>query len=133
MSLGIYPVFEPELAATEFDALGEALAHNFELLDQIARTAKLKPFTAFADKRSIPEDFNGDPDELEEIMGEWTEWFEPAEGRAAMQALADHIRTNPKVLRKVDEAAWVVEELEEMVRVLAVAETEGVRFRLEMS
>lgn len=38
MSLGIYPVFQPKLSGTKFDALGEVLASNFESLGKIART-----------------------------------------------------------------------------------------------
>ncbi|MFO0812629.1 MAG: hypothetical protein U0796_05390 [Gemmatales bacterium] len=133
MSLGIYPVFQPKLTGTKFVALGEVLAANFEVLDKIARAAKLTPFTAFADNRPIPEDFDGDPDDLAEVMGEWTEWFDPAEGRAAMQALADHIKASPKAAKRLDESAGVVEELEEMARVLGVAASEGIGFRLQMS
>src|SRR5262245_14598983 len=96
MSLGIYPVFDPRLPGTKFDALGEVIADNFEALDQIARAAKLRPFTAFADRRPIPEGFDGDPDDLKEAMGEWAEWFDAGEGRTAMQALADHIKANPR-------------------------------------
>jgi hypothetical protein len=133
MSLGIYPVFEPKLTATKFDSLGEVLAENFETLDSIAQSANLTELTAFADNRPIPDDFDGDPDELAELMGEWTDWFDPAHGRAAIRALADHINASPKAAKRLDEQDAVVAELEEMVRVLEVAASEGVRFRLEMS
>src|SRR5690606_16956723 len=127
------PVFEPKLKGTKFDALGEVLAANFEALDKIARSAKLKPFSAFADNRPIPDDFDGDPDELAEVMGEWTEWFDPAEGQAAMQALADHIKSSPKAAKRLDGPDGVVEELKEMARVLEVAAKQRARFRLQMS
>ncbi len=133
MSLGIYPEFDPNLRGTKFDALGEVLGANLEVLDKIARSAKLTPCTAFADNRPIPDDFDGDPDELAEVLGEWTEWFDPAVGQAAMQALADHIKASPKAAKRLDGSAGVVEELEEMARVLGVATTQRVRFRLQMS
>lgn len=133
MSQGIYPVFLPKLTGTQFDALGEVLAANVEALDIIARSAKLTPLTAFADNRPIPEDFEGDPDELAEVMGESNEWFDPAEGRTAMQALADHIKANPSAPRRLNYSADIAAELEEMARVLGAAATQGVRFRLEMS
>jgi hypothetical protein len=133
MSLGIYPVFKPKMKGKKFDALGEVLAANFETLDKIARSANLTTFTAFADNRPVPEDFDGDPDELAEVMGEWTEWFDPAEAQEAIQALANHIRTSPKAAKRLDEPAGVVEELEEMARVLEAAAAQGIRFRLEMS
>src|SRR5712692_2705452 len=133
MSKGIYPVFEPKLTGTKFDALGEVLAANFKALDKIARAARFSPFTAFADNRPIPGDFDGDPDELAEVMGEWTEWFDAAEGQAAIQALADHIRASAKAAKRLDDPDGVVEELREMARVLEVAAKQGVRFRLQMS
>jgi hypothetical protein len=133
MSLGIYPVFQPKLKGTKFDAFGEVLAANFEALDKIARSAKLTPFTAFADNRPIPEDFDGDPDELAVVMGEWTQWFDAAEGQAAMQALADHVKASPRAAKRLDEPTGVVAELEEMARVLGVAVAQGVQFRLQMS
>jgi hypothetical protein len=133
MSLGIYPVFEPMLKGTKFDSLGEVLAANFETLDKIARSAKLTPFTAFADNRPIPYDFHGDADELAELMGEWTEWFDPADGRAAMQALADHIKASARAAERLDAPGEVIAELEEMARVLRAASAQGVKFRLQMS
>ena len=133
MSLGIYPVFEPKLNGTKFDALGEILAENLESLDMIAPSAKLTEFTAFADNRPIPEDFDGDPDDLAEAMGAWTGWFVPSEGQAAMQALAEHIKAHPKAAKRLEQPAEVVAELEELARVLEAAARQGVLFRLEMS
>jgi len=133
MSLGIYPVFRPKLARTRLKWLGEALAMNLEPLDAIARSANLTPLTAFADNRPVPKDFDGDPDELAEILGEWTEWFDSAVGQAAMQALADHLKSSPEATERLAECGAVVAELEEMARVLGVATAKGVKFRLEMS
>lgn len=133
MSLGIYPVFEPKLKGITFDALGEVLAANFEMIDDIARSARLTPFTAFADNRPIPDDFDGDPDELAEILGEWTEWFDPSEGRSAIAALIDHITANPEAAEQLDRPDQVADELAEIARVLEAATVQGVRFRLEMS
>ncbi len=133
MSLSIYPVFESKLTGIEFDALGEILAANFEMLDKIADSANLVRFTAFGDNRPIPDDFVGDPDELAESMGEWTEWFDPEAGKAAFLSLAYYIKVTPKAAKLLTEPTGVVLELEEMTRVLDVAVSENVRFRLQMS
>lgn len=133
MGLGIYPVFESQLNGTRFHALGEVLAANLDVLDEIARSARLTALTAFADHRPIPDDFDGDPDELAEVMGQWTEWFDPIEGRAAMQSLADLIRAGAGAAVSLEVAGEVSAELEELARVLGVAASQGVRFRLEMS
>jgi hypothetical protein len=132
MSLGVYPVFESKLKGTKFGSLGELLAANLEKLDKIARSARLTPLAAFADNRPIPDDFDGDPDELAEVMGEWTEWFDATEGQAAIRALADHVRASAKAAKSLDAADGVVEELGEMARVLGVAAKQGVRFRLHL-
>lgn len=133
MSLAIYPVFETDLKGTRFESSGEALAANFEALEKIAKSAKITPLTAFADNRPIPEDFDGDPDELDEVMGECTEWFDSTLGQVSMQRLADYFKGNQKAAKRLEDPSWVVTELEELARVLGVAAGQGVKFRLEMS
>lgn len=133
MSLGIYPVFKPELIGTQINILGEVLVSNFDALDKIAQTAKLTPIYAFADNRPVPSNFDSDPDDLAEVMGEWTEWFNPAEGQIVMQAIADYIKDHPKVAKRLKHADEVVAELEEMSRILKVAAKQSVKFRLHMS
>jgi hypothetical protein len=134
MGLGIYPVFDPKLHGIRFESLGEVLANNFEVLDDIAATNNLTPLTAFADTREVPAGFDGTPDDLNDMLGPWTEWFDPAEGRSAIQALLDYIYANPE---EVSDASTrrdqLMEELEELARVLAVAASKNVRFRFEMS
>ena len=93
----------------------------------------LRPFTCFGNNRPIPDDFDGDPAELAVVMGESDEWFDPAEGRAAIHALATYIKGNRKIARKITGAKTVILELEDLVRVLVAAEAEDVQFRLEMS
>jgi hypothetical protein len=133
MGLGIYPVFKPKLRGGTFKALGEALARNYQDLDRLAQSHGLTPLTAFADNRPIPEGFNGPPEDLEELMGPWDEWFEAGEGKAAFRALADLLKNKPKVAKKLEEPEQVAEELEELARVLAIAERQAAKFHLEMS
>ena len=98
MSQGFYPVFEMKFEEPKSNFLGEVLLSNVEELDRISRKAKLSPFTMFADNRSIPNDFQGDPEELEDILGEWNEWFDSSEGCAVMRALANISKQNHKPL-----------------------------------
>lgn len=132
MSLFIYPEFDPELKGTTCDALGEVLEANYQTLDKIALSANITPFSAYGDNRPIPEDFDGDPNELAEVQGEWTEWFNPAEGLKTMQALAEHIKVNPETAGRLASPTEVVAELEELARVLNTAVEQGARFRLQM-
>ena len=132
MSLGIYPVFKTK-QTSKFYCLGEGLARNFEVLDQIAVTAKLIPIMTFADNREVPIGFEGDPDELAEIMGEWNDWFDSGVGRSAIRLFVDHIKNNPEAAQQINDLEWIVEELEELEMVLEVAEKKNIQFRLEMS
>lgn len=72
MSLGIFPVFQPPLIGTKFEGLGEAIAANLKAIESIARSARLTSLAAFGDNRPVPDDFGGDPDDLAEILGEWS-------------------------------------------------------------
>jgi hypothetical protein len=132
MRLCIWPVVRPELQDVKFETGGEVLFANYEALDKIARTAKLTSLMNFADNRPVPEDFDGDPDELDEVMGEWTEWFDPVKGRVAMQALADYIKSNSKAAKRFDDPQYVVNELQDIARILVAAEKKGAKFRLEV-
>ena len=60
-------------------------------------------------------------------------WSLAAVGHVAVQALADHLKANSEAAARLTEVDGVVAELEEIARVLAVAKTKGVKFRLEMS
>lgn len=133
MSLGIYPIFDRDFEGAELQSTGEGLALNFEAIDTIADAAKLTPLSAFADNREIPENFDGDPDELADLMGECDEWYDTSLGQSALQAIADHIKGNHTAARRLEEPSWVVNELEELSRVLGVAAKNRAKFRLEMS
>ena len=132
MSMGIYPVFKPELDTAEFDGLGYVLLANLGTLNEIAESAKLTHITHYADNRPIPEDFEGDPDELAEIMGEWTDWFDPNEGKRTVQALVDHLKASRRAAKRLARVQDIIAELEAMARMLAVASLAGVRFRLKI-
>ena len=84
-------------------------------------------------RRELPEDFDGDPEEALEIMGPFDEWFDPAEGKAVFQALANVIKQKPKLAKTLEDPEAVVYELEELARVLAIAEKRKTKFHLEMS
>jgi hypothetical protein len=133
MSLGIYPRFERDLEGAVRQTSGEGLAANLETLDEIAEAARLTPLTAFADNRPIPEDFDGDPDELAELMGECKEWYDPSLGQIAIQALANYIKGNQQAAKRLEDPSWVIDELEELSNALGEAAKYGVKFRLEMS
>lgn len=126
MGIGIYPVFLPDVPNASFLGDGKLLAAEFQRLDDIARAADVRPFTSFGDNRPVPEDFDGDPDELEDLLGEWDEWFSPADGLHTLDALIAALASDP-------DADDLLYEVNELARCLRVAAAAGAQFRLEMA
>lgn len=124
---GIYPVFEPKLRGTKPETLGETLAATLGDLEEIALEAELTPLSAFMDNRDAPEDFDGAPEDLAEALGPWEEWFDPAHGAAAFEALAASVGDH-----EIGDA--IADELRDLARVVgAAAKVHGMKFRLELA
>ena len=133
MSLGIYPVFNPKVSDATFEALGEALAAEFETLDRLADQHGLVRLTSFADTRQVPDGFDGSPEELEGVMGPWDEWFSCRDGQLAFEKLARLLAIDSAAAQTLEAPEAVSAELMDLARVVAVGEARGARFRLEMS
>lgn len=129
MGIGIFPVYDPPLALGAFQSDGKILAAEYELLDAIAREAGVKAFSSFGDNRPVPDDFDGDPDELE--LDEWDEWFDPVEGLLTVKTILSKISASPADSGSQDPYD-LVDELRELERSLAIAASSGVKFRFEM-
>ena len=133
MSLGIHPVFNPPVPEAKFAGLGEVLAMQFEALDELASKHGITSLTAFGDRREVPADFDGPPEELEKVIGPWEHWFACHEGRLAFEALAQLINTNPAAAQSLKSPLAVVQKLRGIAQALSVGEIKGAQFRLEMS
>jgi hypothetical protein len=133
MSLSIYPVFNPAASETEFEGLGEILALEFGTLDELAEEYSLTSLTAFADTREVPEDFDGPPEDLEELLGPWEDWFACPDGQAAAEALAELIADDPDIAGRLKTPEAVIQELRSLAQALETAGIKGARFRLELS
>ena len=133
MSLGIYPVFNPPVPEARFEGGGEVLAMQFAALDELASGQGITRLSAFGDTREVPADFDGPPEDLEQIMGRWEDWFDCHEGRLAFEALAQLINTDPAAAQSLELPDAVVQELRGIARALSVGEIKGAQFRLEMS
>lgn len=131
MSLGLIPIFLGKTAA-KFRALGEVLAHELDALEQVAAKAGIVPLSAFTDQRQIPVDFDGDPEELEDILGPCTDWFDAATGADAVGHLIRAIeRDESSSVPFVDRTA-VLEELALLKSCLQTAAAGHTKFRLEL-
>lgn len=81
MSFGIYPVFRPQLDVSgDLYFEGGDLLEALSDLDEIAAQGNVMQPSCFTDSRDVPEDFDGDPEELLEIIGPWEDWFEVDSG-----------------------------------------------------
>lgn len=133
MGLLIYPMFRTPVPKMKPLTTGEFLADSFATLDEIATDYSLPPFTSFSDRREIPPGFDGPPWELDEILGTCNDWFSVREGRLAFAGLARLIRTEPEAANRLEAPREVADELENLARLLAVAESFGTEFRLAIS
>lgn len=128
MTLIVFPVFDREVGSLEPDTTGEYLAEELELIDDFADDADLPALSDFADSRDVPEDFDGTPEELDELLGPSSDWYDAASGARAFERLAERIDAEATF----DGAVEVVAELRDLARVLRRAADTGARFRLEI-
>lgn len=131
MSIGLWPAFDPPLDDLERRLDGHGLVRAAELCDELAETLGVTPLFAFCDMREVPEDFEGDADDLEELLGPWEEWFDAAEGRETVASLIP-VFTLPEVIAEVHDKDLIIADLTELLRCLEAAVKAGARFRLEL-
>ncbi len=130
MGVGLYPTFDPAVPSAVFDVEGKLLLDVFEPLDRVAVRHGLKPISSFGDNRDIPVGFDGTPDDLDEALGPWNDWFPTAEGLRTVEGLIAALRSDPEGIEMPGE---VIDELAELARALREAEKHGARFRLEIA
>ena len=128
----LYPIFDGGMPSIRNRTTGEFLAGELDALEAAAEVLGVQPLSAFGDSRSVPGDFVGDPDELNEAMGPSTDWFDPSECAESCMRLADAIAADSGAF-SVDAPGDVERELRDLARVLKSAGERGLRFRLELS
>ena len=132
MGLIVFPVFRTPIPAVKSRTTGELIAAELAALDRIAEANGIPSLTAFADQRPIPDDFNGPPWELDELLGPCNDWFPAADGRESLARLASLIRERPDLAGGLDSPDDVATELDDLARLLAIAAEAGAEFRLDM-
>lgn len=130
MSLGIYPVFNPDLPAARFQLHGYTMAAEFETLDRIAGAIGLPAFTSFSDSRPVPDGFDGSPDEVLDLMGRCDEWFPTADGLRTVTGLLDAIEGSGEWTDLLSRPEQMTEELRALAESLRTAVRHGSAFRL---
>ena len=132
MGMGIFPVFNKPGLDRWYTSDGKALAVDLPQLDAVAEKLNIRKFSSFGDDREVPEDFDGDPQELDEILGEFDEWYEPKEAIEVFTRLATEIKGPRSSEINLQYPETIVEDLLAIVRCLNAAEEVGAQFRLEL-
>lgn len=133
MGAEVFPVFNPRVPAASFDSDGKLLLQEHAALDEIAANLGLTPFTGFGDNREVPEDFDGDPDDLDDILGEWDEWFSIDDGLRTIEGLINAIRNDPAMAGDLEEPDLIQSDLGELASCLRTAREGNAQFRLEVA
>ncbi len=115
-----------------YDSDGKLLLAEYEGLDDVAAAHGLAPITSFGDTRPVPEDFEGDPDELAELLGPWDDWFPIVDGLQCVEELALAIRSKATARSLVEFPDELVDELECLAACLRKASETSTLFRLEV-
>lgn len=131
MGVGIYPIFRPSVSV-EFDCDGKQLLREYEALDAIASSLNLSSFSGFGDDRDIPAEFDGSPEELEEMLGERNEWSSLDEGLQTIDGILEEIRSNPSAADSLVDRHAIEEELASLAACLRHAQPLAQHFRLEI-
>lgn len=109
MGVGIYPIFRPSVSVESY-CDGKQLLREYEALDAIGSRLHLSPFSGFGDNRAIPAEFDGSPEELEDMLGEWNEWSSIGEGLRTIEGILEEIRNNPSAAESLIDRHAVEEE-----------------------
>ena len=131
MTVGFIPAFDPKIAVV-FEGDGAALFHHAADLDAIAEEGGFPLLTSFADDREPPPDFDGFPEDLADALGPWNAWFSPEDGLRCARGLLSALE-EPEARGRIAAVDTVIEDLEALQAVLAVAEKKKARFRLEIA
>ena len=131
MGVGVFPIFKSHSPSAKFDSDGKALLSELSMFDEFANSYGLQSLGRFLDNRPVPDDFEGDPDELDEILGDSDEWFPVVDGLQTVEALTAKLKTTPKAKSQFREPQQLIEELKALAACLRSA-APGALFRLEV-
>jgi hypothetical protein len=131
MTVGFCPAFDPKIAVM-FEGDGASLLHHAAELDAIAEEHGLPLLTSFADDREPPPDFDGFPEDLADALGPWNAWFSPTDGLRCVEGLLSALE-DPRSRVRLTAIDAVLEDLDALQDVLAIAKQKKARFRLEIT
>ncbi len=135
-------VFDREVTGYEgCDRYSLAEVYFEKKFDDLARRLGVAPLGDFYSDDpnkldgDFDEDFFDDPAELERMKREMgpEEFFDPADALKSVTVLRDHLRDNPKELKKSPRRNKLVDELTEVEKTLNLAKSQGVKFHFVLT
>ena len=131
MDLGLHLSFRPPEPELVRHCEGAYLLAELDALDAAAGANALRPLSDFVDPRELRDDFHGDPDELDGILGEWEDWFPVDEGLTVLEDLIHCLENDPSCRCYLASPERTLFELRDLERCLEAA-ADGTEFRLEV-
>jgi hypothetical protein len=133
MAIGIYLAFNPPAPDVQIHSDGKLLGTQMETLDQLAGIAGVSPLGSFMDQRVPEPDSDGEMLDFDAFMASWDEWFSPTVGVRTVEAMLSVLRGPSNPVRLTEDAVYLPNHLEDLLRCLRVAESRGLQFRIEVA
>lgn len=132
MDLGLRLAVQPAVPGILAHCAGRFLLAELEALDAAAASGSLRPLSDFVDPRELPDDFHGDPEELEGLLDEWTDWFPLEDGLSALDDLIHCLENDPNCRCFLASPERTLYELKDLERCLESVASRARSFRLEI-
>ena len=131
MAIGIYLAFDPPLPDVQLRSDGKLLRTQLDTLERLAAVAGVPPLGAFMDQR-IPDAGDAMLD-FDAFMAAWEEWFAPSAAAPSVERMLSVLRGPSKPIALTEDAIYLPQHLEDLLRCLRLAEAQGSRFRIEVA
>jgi hypothetical protein len=133
MAIGIYLGFNPPIPEVQLHSDGKLLGTHLEQLHRLAEIAGVPPLGSFMDQR-VPEPASDyDMLDLDAFMASWEEWFSPSVGVRTVEGLLAVLRGPSNPMPLTEDAVYLPNHLEDLLRCLRLAESRGAQFRIEVA
>lgn len=128
MSLTLIVESNPDIPLPNAGVYSEELIESLDELEEVAEENNLTSLSAFG--RQIPDDYDGNPNDIEKILGPWEEWFAPEDGIMVVTALMTALTYGEDPVYDDDDCLLHV--LRGLRSDFEIIKEQGAKFRLEV-
>jgi hypothetical protein len=130
MGAAFWPYFDRKVRSTAYCDEGKVLLREIDALDAVAAESNIKLLSSYADNRPIPDGFDGDPDDLEELLGPFEDWFEIKDGIETCEKLGEEVQTRQHINWAHWDSECVMDCLASLRQALEAGLEANAKFRL---